>query len=159
MVRVREDGTMRGRVVTEGSFKPVSSPLTRLRHWTNILSPVAGGDLGDVAQLGERLPCTQQAGGSNPLISTKGPVRFVAIAVDVAVPARSAHRARLQPSDTSDARRSPTFSPTFSLASFWLPSGFLEEKEKSRKTPLTIKSRWATIPAPVRGRGSPTEAR
>jgi hypothetical protein len=155
MVRVRKNGTMRGRVVAEGSFEPVSSPLTRLRHWTNILSPVAGGDQGDVAQLGERLPCTQQAGGSNPLISTKGPVRFVANAVDVAVPARPAQRARLQPSDTSNARRSPTFS----LASFLLPSCFLEEKEKSRKTPLTIKPPWATIPAPVRGRGSPTEAR
>ncbi len=27
---------------------------------------------GDVAQLGERLPCTEEARGSNPLISTNG---------------------------------------------------------------------------------------
>lgn len=30
-----------------------------------------GGGLGDVAQLGERLPCKQQASGSIPLISTE----------------------------------------------------------------------------------------
>ncbi len=33
-----------------------------------ILSYVSGGD---VAQLGERLPCTQQVVGSNPVVSTK----------------------------------------------------------------------------------------
>jgi hypothetical protein len=45
---------------------------------SELLSPAArptpgrpGGGLGDVAQLGERLPCKQQASGSIPLISTE----------------------------------------------------------------------------------------
>ena len=29
-----------------------------------------GDSFGDVAQMGERLPCKQEVGGSNPLIST-----------------------------------------------------------------------------------------
>ena len=40
---------------------------------------------GDIAQLGERLPCKQEVSGSNPLISTKridGPVAQLARAYD-----------------------------------------------------------------------------
>jgi hypothetical protein len=50
-----------------------------------LLSPAArptpggpGGGLGDVAQLGERLPCKQQASGSIPLISTEPPGAAIA---------------------------------------------------------------------------------
>ncbi len=35
-----------------------------------------GGTAGDVAQLGERLPCTEEGGGSNPLISTPRRAEF-----------------------------------------------------------------------------------
>ena len=43
------------------------------------------GDNGDIAQLGERLPCKQEVAGSIPTISTKrinGPVAQLARAYD-----------------------------------------------------------------------------
>jgi hypothetical protein len=41
-------------------------------------TPGARGGPGDVAQLGERLPCKQQASGSIPLISTEPPGAAIA---------------------------------------------------------------------------------
>ena len=37
---------------------------------------------GDIAQLGERLPCKQEVAGSIPTISTNGPVAQLARAYD-----------------------------------------------------------------------------
>ena len=49
----------------------------RVKHYTVLkvrkhFQKGKSGSRGDVAQLGERLPCTQEAIGSNPFISTTG---------------------------------------------------------------------------------------